>query len=75
MGEAPQPGQRCDLQTVAAHHRGALRPCRAAQLVTNDATAVRRFHAESGSGLICKVFGSNAITEHGTTKVAYTHRL
>ncbi|MGH3783339.1 MAG: hypothetical protein ACRDRO_22655, partial [Pseudonocardiaceae bacterium] len=42
---------------------------------TNDATAVRRFHAESGSGLICKVFGSNAITEHGTTKVAYTHRL
>ncbi|MGH3853242.1 MAG: ATP-grasp ribosomal peptide maturase [Pseudonocardiaceae bacterium] len=44
-------------------------------LVTNDATAVRRFHAESRPGLICKVFGSNTITEHGTLKVAYTHRL
>lgn len=44
-------------------------------LVTNDATAIRRFHAESRPGLICKVFGSNTITEHGTMKVAYTHRL
>ncbi|MGH3827432.1 MAG: ATP-grasp ribosomal peptide maturase [Pseudonocardiaceae bacterium] len=44
-------------------------------LVTNDATAVRRFHAESGPGLICKVFGSNTIAEEGTLKVAYTHRL
>ncbi|MGH3591472.1 MAG: ATP-grasp ribosomal peptide maturase, partial [Pseudonocardiaceae bacterium] len=44
-------------------------------LVTNDASAVRHFHNESGPGLICKVFGSNAITEHGTTQVAYTHRL
>jgi glutathione synthase/RimK-type ligase-like ATP-grasp enzyme len=44
-------------------------------LVTNDATAVRRFHAESGPGLICKVFGSNIITENGTAKVVYTHRL
>lgn len=44
-------------------------------LVTNDATAVRRFHAESRTGLICKAFGSNTIAEDGTVKVAYTHRL
>jgi glutathione synthase/RimK-type ligase-like ATP-grasp enzyme len=44
-------------------------------LVTNDAAAVRRFHAESRSGLICKVLGSNTIAEEGTLKVAYTHRL
>lgn len=44
-------------------------------LVTNDAAAVRRFHAESGPGLICKVFGANSIAERGTLKVAYTHRL
>ncbi len=44
-------------------------------LVTNDAAAVRRFHAESRPGLICKVFGANSIAEHGTLKVAYTHRL
>ncbi|MGH3849623.1 MAG: ATP-grasp ribosomal peptide maturase, partial [Pseudonocardiaceae bacterium] len=29
----------------------------------------------SQPGLICKVFGSNSITEAGTLKVAYTHRL
>lgn len=44
-------------------------------LVTNDVAAVRRFRAESRPGLICKVFGSNTITEDGTVKVAYTHRL
>lgn len=44
-------------------------------LVTNDAAAVRSFRAESRPGLICKVFGSNTITEDGTLKVAYTHRL
>jgi ATP-grasp ribosomal peptide maturase len=44
-------------------------------LVTNNATAVRRFHTESRPGLICKVFGSNTITENGTTNVVYTHRL
>lgn len=44
-------------------------------LVTNDATAVRRFQTESVPGLICKVFGSNTITENGTTNVVYTHRL
>jgi glutathione synthase/RimK-type ligase-like ATP-grasp enzyme len=44
-------------------------------LVTNDATAVRRFHAGSRSGLICKVFGSTTIAEEDTLKVAYTHRL
>lgn len=44
-------------------------------LVTNDATAVRRFHTESVPGLICKVFGSNTITENGTTNVVYTHRI
>jgi len=60
------------LQLTTAARCGLAVPL---TLVTNDATEVRRFHAESGSGLICKVFGSNAITEHGTTKVAYTHRL
>lgn len=44
-------------------------------LVTNDVAAVRRFHAGSKPGLICKVFGANSIAEHGTLKVAYTHRL
>lgn len=44
-------------------------------LFTNDAVAVRRFHAESQPGLVCKVLGSNTITEGGTLKVAYTHRL
>jgi ATP-grasp ribosomal peptide maturase len=44
-------------------------------LVTNDATAVRRFHAESKPGLICKVFDSNTIAENGATKIVYTHRL
>lgn len=44
-------------------------------LVTNDAAAVRRFHVESRTRLICKAFGSNTITEDGTLKVAYTHRL
>lgn len=44
-------------------------------LVTNDPAAVRRFHKESQPGLICKVFGSNSITEDGALKVVYTHRL
>lgn len=44
-------------------------------LVTNDAVAVCRFHAESRPGLVCKVLGSNTITEDGTLKVAYTRRL
>lgn len=44
-------------------------------LVTNAPAAVHRFHRASGPGLICKVLGSNTVTENGTVKVAYTHRL
>lgn len=60
------------LQLVTAARCGLAVP---RTLVTNDASAVRRFHAESRHGLICKVFGSNTIAEHGTLRVAYTHRL
>lgn len=52
-------------------------------LVTNDPAAVTRFaadHTRAGtangtSGVVCKSFGSNAVTEAGQLKVAYTHRL
>lgn len=45
-------------------------------LVSNSATAVRRF-ADSGGpgGVIQKSFGPNCVTEGGRTKVAYTRRL
>jgi ATP-grasp ribosomal peptide maturase len=46
-------------------------------LVTNSATAVRRFagaHASAG-GVVQKSFGANTITEAGQTKVAFTRRL
>lgn len=60
------------LQLTTAAKSGLAIP---RTLVTNDAAAVRRFHAESRTRLICKVFGSNTIAEDGTLKVAYTHRL
>lgn len=60
------------LQLITAARCGLVVP---RTLVTNDPSAVRRFHAESEPGLICKVFGSNAVAEHGTLKVTYTHRL
>jgi ATP-grasp ribosomal peptide maturase len=49
-------------------------------LVTNDPAAVSRFAADhtgagKGNGVVCKSFGSNAVTEGGQLKVAYTHRL
>ena len=44
-------------------------------LVTNDPAAVRRFRQASHPGLICKVLGSNTVTEEGTVNVAYTHLL
>lgn len=48
------------LQLVTAAQCGLAVP---RTLVTNDPAAVRRFHDESASGLICKVFGSNTIAE------------
>lgn len=45
-------------------------------LVTNAPEAVRRFATEhAAAGVVCKSFGSNAVTEGGQLKVAYTHRL
>ncbi|APU14037.1 MULTISPECIES: ATP-grasp ribosomal peptide maturase [Actinoalloteichus] len=66
------------LATAAA---GGLRV--PATLVTNDPAAVTAFAAantddgaeSSKSGVVCKSFGSNAVTEGGRLKVAYTHRL
>ncbi len=60
------------LQLTTAARSGLAVP---RTLVTNDAAAVRRFHAESRPELICKVLGANAITEDGTIKVTYTHKL
>jgi glutathione synthase/RimK-type ligase-like ATP-grasp enzyme len=46
-------------------------------LVTNDPAGVARFAADNteDGGVVCKSFGSNAVTEGGRLKVAYTHRL
>ncbi len=44
-------------------------------LVTNSATAVRRFAAARTGGVIQKSFGPNTVTEGGRLKVAYTRRL
>lgn len=75
MGESPNRASDAiykPLQLTTAAKCGLAVP---RTLVTNSAAAVQRFREESRPGLICKVFGSNTITEHGTLKVAYTHRL
>ncbi|MBB5919801.1 ATP-grasp ribosomal peptide maturase [Actinoalloteichus hoggarensis] len=67
------------VQLAAAAACGLRVP---ATLVTNDPTAVARFAAvntdgvaEDRAGIVCKSLGSNAVTEGGRLKVAYTHRL
>jgi ATP-grasp ribosomal peptide maturase len=46
-------------------------------LVTNDPAGVARFAADNteDGGVVCKSFGSNAVTEGDQLKVAYTRRL
>jgi ATP-grasp ribosomal peptide maturase len=44
-------------------------------LVTNRPGAVVEFVAAAPDGVVCKTFGANGVTENGTRKVAYTHRL
>jgi len=60
------------LQLTTAAECGLTVP---ATLVTNQAAAVSEFARGAPSGIVCKTFGPNSVTEDGVPKVAYTHRI